>query len=125
SSGFAPVEIDRSRRGRDGELQRRIWRVEEVRTSKELAAEGRRMNHCAYCYVWSIQKGQTSIWTMTVEDGLGETGRWAMLTIEVRKDSRRIVQARGRFNRAATGEEHGILLEWAGANGLEVSVGKW
>ena len=83
------------------------------------------MNHCVHSYVWSIQKGQTSIWTMTVEDGLGETGRWAMLTIEVRKDLRRIVQARGRFNRAATGEEHGILLEWAGANGLELSLGKW
>jgi hypothetical protein len=41
------------------------------------------------------------------------------------KDLRRIVQAQGRFNRTATGEEHGILLEWAGANGLEVSVGKW
>lgn len=62
---------------------------------------------------------------MTVEDGLGQTGRWAMLTIEVRKDLRRVVQARGRFNRSATSEEHGILLAWAGANGLAVGVGNW
>jgi hypothetical protein len=124
-SGYASVELDRSLRSRDGQLQRRIWRVDEVRTSKELAAEGRRMNHCVYSYVWCIQKGQTSIWSMTLEDGKGETGRWAMLTIEVRKDLRRVVQARGRFNRSATSEEHGILLAWAGKNGLEVSLGKW
>ena len=101
-SGYARLEVDRSARDRNGEFQRRIWHVDEVRTSKELAAEGRRMNHCVYSYVWSIEKGQTSIWSMTLEDGKGETGRWAMLTIEVRKDLRRVVQARGRFNRSAT-----------------------
>jgi hypothetical protein len=124
-SGYAPLELDRSARGRDGAFQRRIWRVEEVRTSKDLAAEGRRMNHCVYSYLWCVQKGQTSIWSMTLEDGTGETGRWAMLTLEVRKDLRRVVQARGRFNRLATSEEHGILLAWAGRNGLEVSLGRW
>jgi len=113
-SGYAALELDRSARDRNGEFQRRIWHVDEVCTSKELAAEGRRMNHCVYSYVWSIQKGQTSIWSMTLEDGKGETGRWAMLTIEVRKDLRRVVQARGRFNRSATSEEHGILVAWAG-----------
>jgi hypothetical protein len=124
-SGYAPLELDRSVRDRDGAFQRRIWRVEEVRTSKDLAAEGRRMNHCVYSYMWCVQKGQTSIWSMTLEDGTGETGRWAMLTLEVRKDLRRVVQARGRFNRLATSEEHGILVAWAGRNGLEVSLGRW
>jgi hypothetical protein len=102
-----------------------VRRVEEVCSTEELAAEGRRMNHCVHSYVWSIQKGQTSIWSMTLEDGKGETGRWAMLTIEVRMDLRRVVQARGRFNRSATSEEHAILLAWAGRNGLEVSLGSW
>lgn len=124
-SGYAPIELDRSARDRDGEHQRRIWRVEEIRSTKELADEGRRMNHCVYSYVSSIQRGQTSIWSMTLEDGKGETGRWAMLTIEVRKDLCRVIQARGRFNRSATSEEHGILLAWAGKNGLEVSLGTW
>jgi hypothetical protein len=124
-SGYAPIELDRSARGRDGGWEKRIWRVDEVRSTKELAAEGRRMNHCVYSYVWSIQKGQSSIWSMTLEDGKGETGRWAMLTIEVRRDLGRVVQARGRFNRPATTEEHGILLAWAGKNGLDVSLGSW
>jgi len=81
------------------------------------------MQHCVYSYAQYIQKGQTSIWAMTLEDGRGETGRWAMLTIEVRNPSRAVVQARGRFNRAATSEEHGILLAWAGRNGLRVVAG--
>jgi hypothetical protein len=62
---------------------------------------------------------------MTLEDGTGETGRWAMLTLEVREDLRRVVQARGRFNRLATSEEHGILVAWAVRNGLEISLGTW
>jgi hypothetical protein len=62
---------------------------------------------------------------MTLEDGRGETGVWAMLTIEVRNEIRRVVQARGRFNRTATSEEHAVLMRWAGMNGLEVALGRW
>jgi hypothetical protein len=124
-SGYASIELDRSARGRDGGWETRIWRVDEVLSTKELAAEGRRMNHCVYSYAWSIQKGQSSIWSMTLEDGKGETGRWAMLTIELRRDLRRVVQAHGRFNRPATTEERGVLLAWAGKNGLAVSLGGW
>jgi hypothetical protein len=116
-SGYLPIEIDRST---DGE--RRVWRVEEVRSSGQLAEEGRRMNHCVYSYLRHIVSGQTSIWTMTYEDGRGPTGRWAMVTIEVRRDLASVVQARGRFNRAATSEEKGILAMWAARNNLQVSV---
>ncbi len=124
-SGFEAVELDRSMRASDGGVARRIWRVEEVLSTRALAAEGRRMSHCVYSYAWSIEKKQTSIWSMTMEDGRGETGRWAMLTVEVRNESRRIVQARGRYNRPASSEEHAVLMAWAGANGLELSLGKW
>jgi hypothetical protein len=122
-SGFRPATFDLSERSRDGERKPQIWRVEEVLTGKDLAAEGRRMGHCVYSYAWAIERRQTSIWTMTLEDGQGTTGRWAMLTIEVRNESRAVVQARGRYNRAATSAEHKILLRWAGQNGLSVNVG--
>jgi hypothetical protein len=62
---------------------------------------------------------------LTLEEGRGdsrETSLWAMLTIEVRNAERRIVQARGRFNRPATSAEHQILVRWAGVNGLTVCV---
>jgi hypothetical protein len=37
-----------------------------------------------------------------------------MVTVEVRNDLRRIVQARGRFNRAMTPKEVRIIRRWAG-----------
>jgi PcfJ-like protein len=116
-SGYAAIVVDRS-----GHLGRRVWRVREVTSTRELADEGLRMNHCVYSYLGSIQKGFTSIWMMTLEDGSGPTGSWAMLTVEVRRDLRRIVQARGRFNRPATSEELGILHAWATRNALDISL---
>jgi hypothetical protein len=122
ASGFEPMALEVKQRDPAGGLHRGIWRVDEVRTGKDLAAEGRRMGHCVYSYARSVESGQTSIWSMTLEDGRGATGRWAMLTIEVRNDLRRVVQARGRFNRPATSAEHQILLRWAGMNRLSVSL---
>lgn len=122
ASGFEPLELDLSRRDVAGNLQKAIWRVEEILSNRDLAAEGKRMGHCVYSYSRYVENRQTSIWTMTLEDGRGETGRWAMLTIEVRNDLRRIVQARGRFNRGATSAEHQVLMRWAGQNDLAVTI---
>jgi hypothetical protein len=59
---------------------------------------------------------------MTLEDGRGATGTWAMLTIEVRNELRRVVQARGRFNRQPTSAEHHVLTRWAGVNRLTMAL---
>ena len=80
------------------------------------------MGHCVYSYGGAVQSGTTSIWMMTMEDGKGPTGRWAMLTIEVRNPTRAIVQARGRFNRMPTNDEAAILARFAAQNGLTVAV---
>lgn len=99
-----------------------VWRVEEILDAKSLFEEGRRMGHCVYSYGGAVQSGMTSIWIMTMEDGKGPTGRWAMLTIEVRNQTRSIVQARGRFNRMPTNDERTILARFAAQNGLTVAV---
>ncbi|HEY2370672.1 MAG TPA: PcfJ domain-containing protein [Polyangiaceae bacterium] len=80
------------------------------------------MGHCVYSYGGAVQSGMTSIWIMTMEDGQGPTGRWAMLTIEVRNQTRAIVQARGRFNRMPTNDERTILARFAAQNGLTVTI---
>jgi hypothetical protein len=51
--------------------------------------------------------------------------RRARLAAAKAHEARAVCKARGRFNRSATSEEHGILLAWAGQNGLEVSLGRW
>ena len=83
------------------------------------------MSHCVYSYESSCASGRVSIWSMTMEDGQGETGNWSMLTIEVVLQSRQIVQARGRFNRVASAREHGVMARWAQENGLTINLGKW
>jgi len=98
---------------------RDIWHVTEILTAKELADEGRLMRHCVYSYQWAIEKGSTSIWVVTNED---DTGHWRKLTVEVRNDLKRIVQVRGSLNRMPEARELNLLTNWAGQNGLTVSV---
>ncbi len=115
-SGLQPMELAREK------PTRVVWRVEEIMTAQDLFEEGRRMGHCVYSYVQAVQSGATSIWILTMEDGTGPTGRWAMLTIEVRNATRAVVQARGRFNRMPTDEELKVLARWAASNGLTLAL---
>jgi len=123
-SGFAPGVYDEYRRDACG-LVREKWEVTEVLDAKTLADEGRRMGHCVYSYAWRIEKREVSIWSVQMEDGHGETGRWHQVTVEVRNDLRRVVQARGRFNRQMTAKELRIVTRWASTNRLTMMLGAW
>jgi hypothetical protein len=48
-----------------------------------------------------------------------------MITIEVRNLQRRIVQARGRYNRMYDSEEYKYMLSWAQDVGLIIDIGRW
>jgi hypothetical protein len=119
SSGFEAMDIDRSRKNADGGRLTEVWHFREVLDSATLADEGRAMGHCVYSYASSIERGECSIWTLTLEDG---TGHWRRLTIEVRNSARRIVQARGRFNKLPEALDRVALSTWASQNRLEVAV---
>lgn len=123
-SGFAPGVYDDVRREAAGVVHER-WEISEVLDAKTLADEGRRMGHCVYSYAWRIEKREVSIWSVQMEDGQGETGRWHQVTVEVRNDLRRVVQARGRFNRQMTPKELRIVTRWASTNGLTMTLGAW
>lgn len=122
ASGFASLRVADQRR-EDRRVIRELWEINEVLTAKALAEEGRRMGHCVYSYAGRIERGETSIWSVQMEDGHGETGRWHMATVEVRNELRRIVQAKGRFNRVITPKELQIIRRWANGNNLIMSVG--
>jgi hypothetical protein len=119
-SGLLPMDVDRSRREPTGKRVTEVWHVREILDAKALADEGRAMGHCVYSYARSIESGECSIWTLTLEDG---TGHWRSLTIEVRAATRSVVQARGRFNRLPKPRERLALDAWAARNGLAVSLG--
>jgi hypothetical protein len=123
ASGFASAQwSDLTRREPDGSVVHETWRLRELLSSRALFDEGRRMGHCVYSYSSLVERGISSIWSMTMEDGRGPTGNWSMATVEVRNELRRVVQARGRHNRALTAREHDVLKRWAGMNGLALSA---
>jgi hypothetical protein len=119
-SGFRPFETAKGYRDTFGNYITEAWRVTELLTSKALLDEGRKLNHCVYSYSWSVEKGQTSIWSMTAESPEGSTPM-KMITIELRNDIRKVVQVRGKYNRKSTAREFQVLKEWAGLNNLELS----
>jgi len=120
-SGYRDYETQKGVRDSSGNFITETWRVKEILSSKALAEEGRKLNHCVYSYSWSVEKGSTSIWSMTFESSL-DGGASRCVTIELKNETRRIVQVRGRFNRAATSREFQVLKEWAGMNNLEIGT---
>ena len=101
----------------DGKGSEIVWTVDEILTSKALAAEGSDLRHCVYSYVRAIEQGNTAIWSLRCD------GQRAV-TIEVRNDARQIVQARGARNRYVTSAEYAVIARWAQDNGLLVTFSR-
>ncbi|MFT5684669.1 MAG: hypothetical protein ACI8RZ_005613 [Myxococcota bacterium] len=93
-----------------------IWAVTEISNQKTLAAEGRALRHCVFSYRDAIQKGRSSIWSMTCNSD-------RVLTIEVENQRGHIIQVRGRSNRRPNQQERGILARWATTARLTLKTG--
>ena len=112
-SGLKEGKYKRNRRV-NGNYVQDIWEVKEILNSKVLNDEGRAMRHCVYSYGYSISRGYCSIWSLMLNDE-------KMVTLEVRNEARRIVQARGKFNRSTTSQESVIISDWARENDLTLN----
>lgn len=124
-SGFQEAMFNDLSRHENGRTIKEVWRVRELLTEKSLYEEGRRMSHCVWSYSSYIERGEVSIWSVQMEDGQGETGNWAMVTVEVRNQTKTIVQARGKCNRSMTSKEMQVVNRWANLNELKISLGRW
>ncbi|MFO0760572.1 MAG: PcfJ domain-containing protein [Byssovorax sp.] len=123
ASGLREADFtDMVRHEPDGSAVREQWHVREILSSRALFDEGERMEHCVYSYGWQIERGIVSIWSITMHDGRGPTGTWAMVTVEVDNAKRQVVQARGKHNRPMTTRERSVLGRWAGMNGLTLAL---
>lgn len=101
----------------EGQAQNRnlkIWKIIELLNGKELAAEGRALNHCVASYAQKCMKGKCSIWSMYCN---GER----VLTIEVLSSTNYIIQIRGKRNRAAQPRELRIVRRWAAENNINIA----
>ena len=97
----------------------RTWDITEITNQSELHAEGKIMGHCVLTYLELCTSGETSIWSMMVQDE-GETVWKKVVTIAVAPRSRRITEVRGKFNRFPTQEEKSILERWATEENLKI-----
>lgn len=72
------------------------WSIRELRSNRELAAEGKAMSHCVLSYAKSCRSGGRSIWSLGVR--IGNNPRRQVLTIAVDPFARRVTEVRGRYN---------------------------
>ena len=99
---------------------RRVYEVAELISSEELEEEGRALGLCVATYWRLCESGQSSIWSLTVEDASGRVER--LLTLEIRNGQRWIVQARGKANDSQTDAQRAVLARWADAGGPSLSA---
>jgi hypothetical protein len=113
----SPIQEYKFTEGRKETKNMKIWRIEELLSSKELIEEGRQMKHCVATYAGSCKSGKCSIWKMELET---ENGKEKRLTIEVGSDMI-IKQIRGKCNRLAQEKELAIIRSWTSMEGLSIA----
>ena len=118
SRTWRPCGIEGMQRVEGTEPKVRIISIRELCSSAELMEEGRQLKHCVYSYTESCESGRRAIFSLRVDEGRGEE---RLITLEVAVKLRQIVQARGRYNRAATLVEQRIVRGWAVQSRLEIA----
>lgn len=97
------------------------YRLFELCSSKELIAEGKKMNHCVASYARSCCVKVTSIFSLRCTSI--SKGQETLATIEVDTRSQTIVQAKARFNKPISATAKKIMNDWAVQHDLK--IGKW
>ena len=96
-------------------------RFEEITSLGNLIAEGMHMRHCVVTYRRRCQSGRSAIFSLRFHSVRNPTGPGRRaLTIEVERESRTIVQVKGRWNRHPYEFENAVLRRWARANRLRM-----
>jgi hypothetical protein len=95
-----------------------IVRIDEIVASAELQAEARAMRHCVASYARTCARGTSAIYSLKTGDGTGYERR---LTIQLDVPSRRIIQARGRYNALPLPLDQRYLRNWATVAGLTIA----
>lgn len=103
------------------ESRRGEWTLSELLDSHALAHEGRALRHCVSTYVRDCVMKYSTIWSLRhrwADEGVARS----VLTIEVRRATRTIVQVRGWANRKPRGVPLELVHQWAAREGLRTSI---
>jgi hypothetical protein len=118
AASWSPCGIREYERIEGPEGSQTIVRIEEILSSAGLQQEGRAMRHCVASYARTCARGTSAIYSLRQDNGTGYDRR---LTIEIDVASRRIIQARGRFNARPSPLDERYLRNWATVAGLAVA----
>ncbi|MDQ8183753.1 PcfJ domain-containing protein [Pelagicoccus sp. SDUM812005] len=81
------------------------WRLTELLDGEALVKEGQYMRHCVSLYSIRCYGGDCAIFSLQREGA-------RQITVEVDLHQRRVVQARGKFNRPADASEQAAIARW-------------
>jgi hypothetical protein len=104
-------------------LQRRyvvkhgVIEMRELTSAAELIAEGRAMRHCVATRSSHCLRNDSSILSITIH-AYGEEER---LTVEVCRETRKVREIRGRYNRQLSPQAWSALEKWANTSGCFVA----
>lgn len=96
------------------------WYLEQIKTSKALAAEGTAMHHCVSNYQAQCINGTSSIWSLKVHRLKSSDNPERALTLQINKNGS-IVQIRGIANRQARPDELEAIRYWTRTKRLNMS----
>lgn len=89
-------------------------RIVELTYQWQLVAESKAMKHCVDSYVRKCRLEKSSIFSLrTDENEHGSPGETSHLTIEVNRQTRKIIQVRGKWNQSFAPERIPLLRKWA------------
>lgn len=103
---------------------KRFWTFTQIKTAKELAAEGNAMRHCVFSYRDHCKTGSVSIWSLSTSSNEYGKSFKRKVTIELLNNGD-IVQMRGYANRQVTPEERTIIGKWVNKNGLRINSNRY
>jgi hypothetical protein len=92
-------------------------RIRQLLSYPELLEEGQQMQHCVASFMHRCLRGQAGIYSLTL-------GGARKLTLQLSPE-RRLVQVRGKHNRAPTAEESGWVLSWLMQEGISAIDRVW
>lgn len=98
---------------------RLIWELIELTDGARLRAEGAALHHCAAIYAYRCWRGASQIWSLR---RCRDMQARSVVTVEVDPARRAIVQARGHFNRPASGQAWRVIQTWAEREHLRLAI---
>lgn len=100
-----------------------VWTFREKLCHAQLIVEGNELRHCVAGYWRRCRSGRSAIFSLRqLHPAIVPARHVARLTIEVERETRRIIQVRGKWNRGPGEFEYGLLCRWANAQALTLAM---